>query len=67
MEIAPEREGEPIKKNKNTFAKLQRERQKKRKADEKRQRRLERKAGTDSSVNQPEESNTQNNEIRSDD
>ena len=32
-----------IRKNKNTFAKLQRERQKKRKAEEKRQRKLERK------------------------
>ncbi len=32
-----------IKKNKNTFAKMMRERKKKQKADEKRQRRLERK------------------------
>ena len=63
----PWREGEPIKKNKNTFAKLQRERQKKRKADEKRQRRLERKASTDSTSNQSEVSNRQDPEIRTED
>ena len=43
----PLREGSNIKKNKNTFAKLQRERQKKRKAEEKRQRKMERKSGLD--------------------
>ena len=43
-----------IKKNKNTFAKLQRERKKKQKADEKRQRRLERKALADDPARQEE-------------
>ena len=47
--------GATITKNKNTFAKLQRERQKKRKAEEKRQRKLERKAaGPDFEADQTE-------------
>ena len=56
-------EGEPIKKNKNTFAKLQRERQKKRKAEEKRQRRLQRKAvDTNCAADQTEVHNRQDDE-----
>lgn len=53
--------GATITKNKNTFAKLQRERQKKRKAEEKRQRKLERKAaGTNQATDQTEALDNQN-------
>lgn len=58
--------GAIIKKNKNTFAKIQREREKKRKADEKRRRKLERKAaGTNTTADQSDSNNQQDHDVDS--